>query len=570
MPSAEVGSLRINLAANSAEFTTELDKAGNALDRFGNSIGIANLRAKIGMAAIAAAVVAGVYKIGQALNEAVDKGAELVKLSDKIGVPFEKLADLAQGANVPVAALGDALITLQKNMADIASGDKTSAAARSFSAMGVSVVDANGKLKDAMTVLAELSDKFGTYTDGANKVALATNTLGNRALELQPILQNTSTQLAELAEDAHETGRVMSKETAEQAETLRENLKELGRDAEGLGIMLLERLIPTFGPLVQKFTDWVDEMKVAEVIAKSFDVAINSVVNSGIILKATYEAVTGAISNFATVMKDFFTGNWSEGIKNYEAAQTSLVANAKQQLGEMRGLWDGPQGVAAAAERTKDTITKTVAPPTITSLKSITDAQREWNKAVQEGEALVKQLRTPMEVQERSVYALSAAHKEGKITAEQMALAQQAAVYTTQNAYASMASNVAGALTQVFSHSKGVAIAAALINTYEAVTKALATYPPPFSYVAAGAALAAGLAQVAKIRSTNKGGGGGGGGGSVSAGAAATSQGPQQAPQQLIVQGIKSDHFYTGDAVAGIARALVDYQKNGGQVVIQQ
>jgi SLT domain-containing protein len=39
------------------------------------------------------------------------------------------------------------------------------------------------------------------------------------------------------------------------------------------------------------------------------------------------------------------------------------------------------------------------------------------------------------------------------------------------------------------------------MNTYMAVTKALATYPFPFSLIAAGGALAFGLAQVAQIRS---------------------------------------------------------------------
>jgi hypothetical protein len=39
------------------------------------------------------------------------------------------------------------------------------------------------------------------------------------------------------------------------------------------------------------------------------------------------------------------------------------------------------------------------------------------------------------------------------------------------------------------------------MNTYMAATKALATYPPPFNFIAAAAAVAMGLAQVAQIRS---------------------------------------------------------------------
>lgn len=66
---------------------------------------------------------------------------------------------------------------------------------------------------------------------------------------------------------------------------------------------------------------------------------------------------------------------------------------------------------------------------------------------------------------------------------------------------------------------KAFSIAQAVINTYQAATKALAFYAPPASYVAAAASLVAGFAQVRNIMQTNvdspsaSGGGSGSGGG---------------------------------------------------------
>jgi len=54
---------------------------------------------------------------------------------------------------------------------------------------------------------------------------------------------------------------------------------------------------------------------------------------------------------------------------------------------------------------------------------------------------------------------------------------------------------------QAFMAAKAFNIANAIMNTYMAATKALATYPPPFSFIAASAAVAMGLAQVAQISS---------------------------------------------------------------------
>lgn len=52
-----------------------------------------------------------------------------------------------------------------------------------------------------------------------------------------------------------------------------------------------------------------------------------------------------------------------------------------------------------------------------------------------------------------------------------------------------------------FAAYKAFAIGQAVMNTYTGATKALASYPPPFNFIAAAAVVASGLAQVAQIRS---------------------------------------------------------------------
>ena len=54
---------------------------------------------------------------------------------------------------------------------------------------------------------------------------------------------------------------------------------------------------------------------------------------------------------------------------------------------------------------------------------------------------------------------------------------------------------------KAFEAAKAFNIANAIMNTYAGATKALATYPFPFGLIAAAGAVAAGLAQVAMIRS---------------------------------------------------------------------
>ena len=74
-----------------------------------------------------------------------------------------------------------------------------------------------------------------------------------------------------------------------------------------------------------------------------------------------------------------------------------------------------------------------------------------------------------------------------------------------------IAGNLAGSMGALFGEMKGFAgaeaamrITEATINTYSAANKALATYPPPLSYAAAAATVAAGLANVGQITSSMK------------------------------------------------------------------
>jgi len=69
-------------------------------------------------------------------------------------------------------------------------------------------------------------------------------------------------------------------------------------------------------------------------------------------------------------------------------------------------------------------------------------------------------------------------------------------------AVSSALDSVAGLVDKNSAAGKAISIAQAVINTYQAASMALATYPPPFSFIAAAASIAAGLMNVNKIINT--------------------------------------------------------------------
>ena len=81
-----------------------------------------------------------------------------------------------------------------------------------------------------------------------------------------------------------------------------------------------------------------------------------------------------------------------------------------------------------------------------------------------------------------------------QIMADENAIRTQT-IYDVAQTSASIASTLAG-------ENKEVQTATALINTFVGVSQALASAPPPYSFIQAGLVLATGLANVAKIQST--------------------------------------------------------------------
>lgn len=115
--------------------------------------------------------------------------------------------------------------------------------------------------------------------------------------------------------------------------------------------------------------------------------------------------------------------------------------------------------------------------------------QIQDEKRQRETQIVADQMRMGKTYEQAKTYA----EFEMKTTAEktQFALDQASQMFSTLGTQNKKA----------FEAAKAFNIANAIMNTYLSVTKALASYPFPFSLIAAGAALAAGMAQVGQIRS---------------------------------------------------------------------
>lgn len=201
-----------------------------------------------------------------------------------------------------------------------------------------------------------------------------------------------------------------------------------------------------------------------------------------------------------------------------------------------------------------------------TAHQGATEAAKQHKQALQEAAQIMQELQTPAEKLAQKQQKINELFRKGALTVEQYGRAMAAASAMNSKNIDALASTVSSNLSTIFGDTKAVAIATALINTYQGITKALATYPPPISYAMAAVQAAAGFAQVANIRKQTSKSGGGGGSASTAQQSTAAAAVPQQS-QTLTVHGIQPNALFTGNTVRAFAEKLRDYQADGGKVV---
>lgn len=246
----DLAKLVVRLEAETARYQSELDRARGQLNRFDRESS-ATLR-RIGLAA-GAAVTAAAGGFALMVKSSIDAADELSKLSQKVGIATDDLSKLNYAAGlsgVETAALQTGLQKLSRNLVDAADG--TGTAAKAFSALGVSVKNTDGSLKDNQTLLLELADVFSKLPDGPQKTAVAMDIFGKAGADLIPLLNGGSKAIRDMGTELEQLGGVITPEAGRQAEAFNDNLSRLTIAAGGVANQLAAQFLPQMVALTEQ------------------------------------------------------------------------------------------------------------------------------------------------------------------------------------------------------------------------------------------------------------------------------------------------------------------------------
>jgi chromosome segregation ATPase len=268
----------------------EADKAGGKFDGLGSvvkGVGVA-------MAAAFAAVGAAAIAAGKALIDMTREGAayadSVLTTSTQTGIATDKLQGYMYAAelvDVSTETLTKSMAKQIKSMKAVQDGTKTSVEA--YDKLGVSVLNADGSMRDSDTVYWEVIEALGNMENETERDALAMTILGKSAQELNPLIEAGAGRMQELSEQAQAAGYVLGDDLLNAYGALDDQIQYLmvGTTAakNALGTVLLPALtdLATEGvSLLGEFTNGIagangDIGKMADVVGEVLPKALNVV-----------------------------------------------------------------------------------------------------------------------------------------------------------------------------------------------------------------------------------------------------------------------------------------------------
>jgi phage-related protein len=184
----------------------------------------------------------------------------VITTSTQTGIATDKLQEYMYAAeliDVSTETLTKSMAKQIKSMKGVQDGTKASVEA--YNALGVSVLDSNGKMRDSDTVYWEVIDALGKMENETERDALAMQILGKSAQELNPLIEAGAERMNELGAEARAAGYVVGEDMLAAYGALDDQLQYLSVGATAAKNALGTVLLPVLTDLAGEGVDLLGE-----------------------------------------------------------------------------------------------------------------------------------------------------------------------------------------------------------------------------------------------------------------------------------------------------------------------
>jgi hypothetical protein len=472
--------------------------------------------AKMGGAAALAAGAAGAAFVKMRMS-AIDS---LAKTADKLGVTTEALAGFRHAAELSGMSSNQFDKSLQNLGVQVANAAKgTGIAVRALDDLGLNAAAlAELPLDQQMLEVAKAMEGVESQSE---KTRIAYELFGARGVGVLNMMKGGADGMMSMAKEAETLGIAISRVDAAQIEAANDSVTRAKGVFEGFGNQIAVAFSPIVSELAANFYQTALDMngagsvgdRVVQALVKGFGFAANAVKGLKIAVMGI-QYVFAKMAQGATFALSKLLIMIDKAIEKYnEIADVFNLNKIDFKPAEQLGLLSDAFG--AEADNIKDRIQTALNEPLpsdqIQSFYDTVQAKaRETAEVVAaNAPAVVMQNAEAENIDPKKVSMYEKAKREGsaKLAEFEKKTASEKTQYVMGQLDAEL-SGVAKHSKKLFALQKAMQIGQAIMNTYTAATKALASYPPPLNAVFAGLAIANGMAQVAQIKAQSFEGGG--------------------------------------------------------------
>lgn len=242
------------------------------------------------------APVIGIAGMGKLVNDTLELGDQLEKMSQKTGLAVPVLDKLRQAADLggtDFKTLSKAFPTLAKNMQDASDGVGT--AKEAFDRLGVSVTNNDGSLKSLDTMFFEISDKIKEMDNRTLAAANASEIFGTgMGAKLIPVMNQGSEAIQSLS-----TG--FTQLDAERMATFNDKFAQMGEKFNVLKVQLTSAFLPALEKLVDIVTVGVEKFAALPAPVKGIVLAIGLLLPLIVTLVPLFGAMVISIKAIAAI-----------------------------------------------------------------------------------------------------------------------------------------------------------------------------------------------------------------------------------------------------------------------------
>lgn len=559
-----------------------------------------------------AALAAGGALVAMAKSSA-DSAREIKNLAALSGTTTDRFQKLAFGAK-SVGIEQDKLADIFKDTQDKV-GDFLQTGGGPLADFFENIAPLVGTTAEEFKYLSgpEALQKYTSSLQAANlsqaEMTFYMEAIASDSTALVPLLAENGKGFETLAEKADKTGAVLSALDIGKLEEMNKSLGEIGATGKVAAMSFSAEFAPVIGALADEFTrlrvetnnfgsasskvlDYTvkgvgilaDGVRGIHVIIKGLEVAFHAFsigVNGAlsIVMSGIDTIINGAISGINTLIEginkipgidDIGLLNGSDMGGFFKDGMDTAKNNMAESVAEMHDLMMQPLPsdkietfVASAVEAYEKAAQ---AQAEVINNSPVKQALESQLMTLEEGHKKYARTSTAQfEAAEKSKADIQTLYSQKSLSAASKALGDISALMNTEN-------------RKQFEIGKSAASGQVVIDTIsgaQAAYKSLAGIPvvgPALGVAAAGAATVAGLARLSQIQSTSF--------GSKSAPSAPTAAAAPSAAAEggagsaagsnstLFVEGLDPNKMYPGGSVRGLAEELLQYQRDGGEVVL--